>query len=190
MQTFEQLLEFAESLDESTGFRANELRELVDTLATVQPPENDDDFLMHYIVLRPDSTGTSRKPGNIRLNWGKFFDTGTDVGAAAVGVAGQNGFVRAVIGLYIWNKVWRGSEAPLGDAEGSVIEALWRNYAGSRYVSSQDAFIFTNDLRQSRAVSPLSRREFEVAVDILVKMSCIKLVNDRLWLREWVRKKT
>jgi hypothetical protein len=65
----------------------------------------------------------SPKPGNIVPNWRRFFDLMPDVGVAAVDLIGKNGFVTTLVALYVWNKLWRGSEAKLTDAEASSVRS-------------------------------------------------------------------
>lgn len=188
MESFEDLQTFVTDLGVSDGLSEQQIAVLLRSLAAVQLPEYT--YRAELITINSAGGGMSRKPGNIVLNWRRFFDLMPDVGVAAVDLIGKNGFVTTLVALYVWNKLWRGSEAKLTDAEASVIEALWRNKGSVRTVPSDRAFALTNDLRQTMSVAPLSRSEFERATDLLVAMHCVQVTNDEIWLREWVRKRT
>ncbi|MGL5824984.1 MAG: hypothetical protein ACRCYU_09235 [Nocardioides sp.] len=192
MKSFEELHAYAAALDVAEALGDDELTTVLHSMAVVDPPSYE--YYSELITITLSSTGrgggVSRKPGNILLSWRRLFDVGPDIGVAAVGSVGQNRFVHALIGLYVWNKVWRGSEVELSEAEASVIEALWRNSAQTRKLPADDAFALTNNLRLARDAANLSRPDFERALDILVSMACIEITGDCIWLREWVRKRT
>lgn len=182
------LREIAISVVGAEGLSDAELERVLGDFATVQSPEYL--YVSELITLDSKGGGTSRKPGNIVLNWRRLFDLVPDVGVAAVGGIGHDSFVVALIALYVWNKVWRGSETPLSDAEASVIEALWRKDGRARTVSSDEAFELTNELRRARSADELTRSGFEAAISVLSSMQCVEVTDDSIWLREWVRKRT
>lgn len=188
MESFEDLHAFAAALEVAKPLSDGELAELLNAIATVHAPR----VSAHVELITLSSMGKakSRKSGNIVLNWGRFFDLVPDAGVATAGAAGQRGFVRTLIALYVWNKVWRGMEVELSDAEASTIEAIWSNGARTRRLPSDDAFALTNDLLLARSTAALSRRDFEIALTVLSRMACIDIEDDHVWLREWVRKRT
>lgn len=188
MESYEELRAFASGLDVAKGLGEGELDTLLHSIATIRPPTYE--YNSELITFSSTAGGVSRKPGNILLSWSRLFDLGPDVGVAAVGSADQSHYVRALIGLYVWNKVWRSSELELTDAEASVIEALWRNGARRRELPADEAFAVTNDLRLLRSTTALSRPGFEQALDVLVGMGCVEIEGNSVWLREWVRKRT
>lgn len=83
-------------------------------------------YEVQLITLSSKGGGTSRKPGHILLNWRRMFDVAPDVSIASFGIADDSPFIRGLVGLYMWNKVWRGAEEDLTDIEASIIETLWR----------------------------------------------------------------
>lgn len=188
MTSSDDLRQFVASLPGARDVDQVAIDHVLRDFATVVPPEYS--YTSELITMNSTGGGVSRKPGNILLNWRRLFDVGPDVGVAVVGAVGQNAFVVSLIALYIWNKVWRGSESPLTEAEASVIEALWSNGAGKRTIESEDGYRMTNELRVRRSAVPLSRAEFEAAIDVLTSMQCVEVTGDKIWLREWVRKKT
>jgi hypothetical protein len=73
------------------------------------------------------TSGASRKPGNIVMNWRKLIDVTPDVTIAAAGATGGPAWLLPFIGLYIWNKLWCGAKVEFSKSEAIVILALWKN---------------------------------------------------------------
>ena len=101
--------------------------------------------------------GVSRKPANLVLNWRKLFDASPDVIVAAAGAAGSGGFIRGFIGLYVWNKVWRGMEELIADSEASIIEALWCGRGGRKKLPEDEAFKIVNHARTDEGLEGAHR---------------------------------
>lgn len=186
METFEDLRALAGGLEVAKHLSEREVDELLRAMARVQPPEYD--FADRLITLSSGG-GVSRKPGNIVLNWRRFFELGPDLVLAVPAVA-DNRFTKAAFGLFIWNRVMGLSRVDLSEAEASVIEALWLNAGRRRALPSGEAFTLTNDLRRDRLATELSRRDFEQALGVLSTAKCIKFENDKVTLYEQVRRRT
>ena len=167
---------------------------LVDAFANVTPPE-EPDITIGLITINSfydAPKASSRKPGNVLLNWRKLLDVVPDVslaglGAATLPVAPQ--VAVALAGLYIWNKVWRGAVEELSDVEAVTILALWEHRNEKNKISEQDGFVRTNEVRDRYALPPLTANQYASAVNRLVSLECIELEGGIIWLREWVRKK-
>lgn len=99
-------------------------------------------------------------------------------------------FARGLIGLYIWNKIWRGSEELLTDVEASIVETLWTHGRRRARIDIEDAFAEVNQARRVHDLDVVTSTQFERALDRLVIMDCIELIDGRIWLRESVRKRT
>ena len=184
--------------------------EIATYLAALRPGASDQEAVANYMldhfasVTEPKSEinmqlitaaglgrpAVSRKPGNILLNWRKLFDTSPDVLVAAAGAGAGGAFVRGLIGLYVWNRIWRGIEEPISEVEASVIESLWCGRGARKRIPEDVAFDIVNDSRVQHGLEQLSRVEFTAAVDRLVGLRCVELDDGEVWLREWIRKKT
>ncbi|ULH01923.1 hypothetical protein MF133_17435 [Aeromonas caviae] len=167
---------------------------LVDAFASVTPPEEPKVTigLITISSLHDAPKASSRKPGNVILNWRKLLDIVPDVslaglGAATLPVAPQVAVVLA--GLYIWNKVWRGAVEEFSDVEAVTILALWEHRNEKSKISEQEGFAKTNEVRARYALPPLTANQYASAVNRLVSLDCIELEDGIIWLREWVRKK-
>lgn len=169
-------------------------RRLVDAFAKITPPEEPEITigLITISSLYDAPKASSRKPGNVVLNWRKLLDIVPDVslaglGAATLPVAPQVAVVLA--GLYIWNKVWRGAVEEFSDVEAVTILALWEHKNEKDRISEQDGFARTNEVRERYALPPLTANQYASAVNRLVSLECIELEDGIIWLREWARKK-
>jgi hypothetical protein len=188
VQNIQQLVDFVESCELPETVPPATVRRWLHAFARVTEPEIQ--HTTELITLHSTGSGVSRKPGNIILNWRRLFDVGPDVAIAASAYATSGPFLRGLIGLYVWNKVWRGSEEALSGVDASIIETLWVRYGKDRRVSADVAFDSVNDARRDCELTALTRPEFERAVDRLVAMRCLKLKDGNIWLREWVRRAT
>lgn len=191
VRTLDDLTRFAGALDAAEGLSEAELQSLICHFARVQAPREPEPT-SELIVLggRRGSHGNSRKPGHILLSWRRLFEVGPDVGVAGLGIGTGGPFGHVVIALYIWGKVWRGMEVELGDAEASVVEALWRSGACRRGLPADEAFAATNVLRSERGVVVLERSHYEQAINTLLSLRSVRLREDVVSLVEWVRKAT
>lgn len=162
---------------------------MFDHFATVTEPKSEGDMQL-ITAAGLGRPAVSRKPGNILLNWRKLFDTSPDVLVAVAGAGAGGPFVRGLIGLYVWNRIWRGVEEPISEVEASVIESLWCGRAARKRIPEDVAFGIVNDARAQYGLDQLSRAEFTAAIDRLVELRCVELNDGEVWLREWVRKKT
>jgi hypothetical protein len=172
----------------------NTRRRLVDAFARVTPPEEPEVTigLITISSLYDAPKASSRKPGNVVLNWRKLLDIVPDVslaglGAATLPVAPQ--VAVALAGLYIWNKVWRGAVEEFSDVEAVTILALWEHRNEEDKIPEQEGFEKTNEVRGRYALPPLTNNQYASAVNRLVALECIELEDGIIWLREWVRKK-
>ena len=162
--------------------------------ASVTPPQEPEVTigLITISSLYSAPKAQSRKPGNVLLNWRKLIDIVPDVTLAGLGAATlpvAPAWSAVLAGLYIWNKVWRGSTEEFSDAEAIVILALWKCRNTSNKISEAEGFTRTNELRASYSLSPQSQAQFSAAIDRLIAIECITLEDGIIWLREWVRVK-
>lgn len=156
--------------------------------AELSPP-TEPELLAQLIVLSVarQPRAESRKPGNIYLNWRKLVDIVPDGVLAAAGAATGPSWLIPFAGLYIWNKVRRGSEEQLTDIEATVVLGLWKSRDANNKVSEDVGFARTNSVRRDYALPELSRFSYEEALTRLAKMQCLELKDGQIWLREWIR---
>lgn len=189
-----QLLEHAALGPVGQALSEHALRRLVDAFARVTPPAEPEVTLKLITIssLYDAPKASSRKPGNVVLNWRKLLDIVPDVslaglGAATLPVAPQVAVVLA--GLYVWNKLWRGAVEEFSDVEAVTILALWEHRNGKNRIPEQEGFVKTNEVRVRYALSPLTQGQYASAVSRLAALQCVEIEDGVIWLREWVQKK-
>jgi hypothetical protein len=168
------------------------LRAVLESFSQVTPPASSvmTTELVTISSLYSSPTARSRKPGNILLNWRKLVDIVPDVSLAGLGAATlpiAPAWSAILAGLYIWNKIWRGSVEEFSDAEAIAILALWKNRNSEKRISEEDGFDRTNALRTTYSLPPLTLVQFRSVVDRLVQIDCIEIEGGVIWLREWIR---
>lgn len=188
IQTVQELLDFAGSLDCTRDISRTQWEAWLDAFVEVAEPSYSYD--VQLITLSSTGGSTSRKPGHILLNWRRMFDLGPDVAIASVGIAQDSPFLRGLVALYVWNKIWRGVEEPLTDAEASVIETLWLEVGRKREVDADIAQTLVNRARAARGLGALASADFERAAQRLSTMNCVRIEGGQIRLREWVRRRT
>ena len=132
----------------------------------------------------------SRKPGNIILNWRKLIDIVPDVSLAGLGAATlpiAPTWSAVLAGLYVWNKVWRGSVEDFNDSEAIAVLALWKSRNAENEILEDTGFEKTNEVRANYSLPALTRGQFAAIVDRLIRIKCIEIKDGTIWLREWVR---
>ncbi|WP_434666704.1 hypothetical protein P5W99_37345 [Paraburkholderia sp. A3BS-1L] len=175
----------------------NALESALDALARITPPEKLD-FELRLDLCTISSLNTvpralSRKPGNVLLNWRRLVDVVPDVSLAGFGALTlpvvPPAWAAVLAGLYIWNKLWRGSAEEFSDIEALTMLALWQNRNGKNKINEGDGLMKTNELRAQYKMPPLTLEQYAYTVNRLVEIECIELKNGVIWLREWVRVK-
>jgi hypothetical protein len=137
-------------------------------------------------ISKPFGSGTSIKPGNIRLNWKKLFEKTPELVLTGAGVTQM--WLVPFAALYLWNLVWSLAKVELSPDHGSTMYALWNAVPGRRRFAETEALEIVNRFRVNNSVQSLSSSEFAALVDDLVRLDCIELAAGQIWLREWIRK--
>ncbi|XQE68762.1 hypothetical protein ACOAPY_09445 [Pseudomonas sp. P3C3] len=189
-----QLIEYAALSSVGATLTAEDRLRVVNAFARITPPE-EPEFTVGLITINSlyDSPrARSRKPGNLVLNWRKLLEVVPDVtlaglGAASLPVAPQ--IAIALVGLYIWNKVWRGAVEEFSEIEAVTILALWNHRNGERKIAESEGFKRVNELRANCTLPPLTAGQYASAINRLVQLECIELENGVIWLREWIQVK-
>ena len=170
------------------------LESVLAAFTSVTPPEKPEvrfDFIT-VNSLHTTPKAQSRKPGNVLLSWRKLVDIVPDISLAGLGAATlpvAPVLAAALAGLYIWNKVWRGSAEDFSDVEALTILALWQHRNGENKINENDGLVKANQLRAQYSMPPLTPGQYAAAVNRLIEVHCIELENGVIWLCESVRVK-
>lgn len=162
-------------------------QESLNAFVRLSPPVEPEQYT-HLITIGGTgySRGVSRKPGNLLLSWRKLMDLVPDIGVASAGIAGAPIWLTALIGLYVWNKVWRGTEEKLSELEATTIIALWDKRGGRKEISEEVGFERTNEWRASFNFTPLTNSQYREVINCLLKMQCISMKGGVIFLCEGV----
>ncbi|EIY3427312.1 hypothetical protein MMS71_004510 [Salmonella enterica subsp. enterica serovar Derby] len=159
---------------------------LVDSFCRLTPPEKEK-FVMEYITV--NSSGRrgrkSRKLGNFVLNWRKLFNDLPDLVLTAAGVAAEPKLV-FFAALSIWNKIWCHSSIELTPEHATVLYALWQGRDEYNKIKRDDAFAKSGIQFNFYGMQELVDISFDDIIDDLIKMRCIEVNDNIIWLREWV----
>lgn len=155
--------------------------------AFLQHTEPEETFHMELITMNMKGGGSlSRKPGNFTLNWRKFFEIGPD---AAMAVWGATTPMRGtVVALYLWNKVRNGLSIPVPEECATLMEAMWFNEAGRVRLNLADVPVLVEKHCLASGLSVPGRVALDDGLNWLERHRCVKLDQDTVWLREWVRR--
>ena len=169
------------------GAKPEDARSMVEGFVSLTAPE-EPEVMMEMITMASFGRGggRSRKPGNVFLNWRKLIDVVPDATIAGAGVATSPPWLWFMIALYVFNKVWRGAEEPIDEVGASIVFALWHHRNGEDRISEDNGFSRVNEMRTREGMRPLTRVEFDVAVNHLLKIECIEIEDGMIWMYEHV----
>ncbi len=176
------------SVSASSDEEAAQVARAIDAFAHVQAPEAPE-VSMRYITvqsLRP-SGGTSRKPGNVLLNWRRLFNTLPELALGGVGATSVPRWLVPLACLHLWNRLNESAVEELSDVEASTITALWLNRRDDRKIDAESGFDVTNRHRRELGLESLTKMRYEQCLDRLQALRCVELRDGVIWLREWVR---
>ena len=176
----------------SPSLRDDDVERLISAFIAVTPPRiGEIARSIGYVTINARSGGSasSRKPGNIVLNWRKLFDLLPDAGLAGIGAstAPPNVYPWALVlaALYIWNKLWRGAEEKLSEVEASILMALWNHRAEGR-ISEVDARTIVNTMRVQTGLTALEVDQYANAMNRLAAIDCLTIEDGWIVLRETI----
>lgn len=138
--------------------------------------------------LRNYKDGSSIKPGNILLNIRKLIEAIPEVISIGTGMVCDNHIVTVCGALSLWLKLRDIATINISKEQAFVIVALWRNCNPNHKISLDDGFIATNNLFDQYGEPEISSLKYNIIIDSLVKIGCIELTEEIIWLREWISK--
>ena len=143
---------------------------------------------MEYITVNSSGRrgGKSRKLGNFVLNWRRLFNDLPDLVLTAAGVAAEPKLV-FFEELSIWNKIWCHSTIELTPEHATVLYALWQGRDESNKIKRDDALAKSGIKFNFYGMQELEAMSFDDIINDLIKMRCIEVNDNIIWLRERVR---
>ena len=138
--------------------------------------------------LRNYKDGSSIKPGNILLNIRKLIEAIPEVVSIGAGMVSDNHIVTVCGALSLWLKLRDIATINISKEQAFVIVALWKNCNSNHKISLDDGFIATNNLFDQYGEPEIPSLKYNMIIDSLVKIECIELTEEIIWLREWISK--
>ena len=138
--------------------------------------------------LRNYKDGSSIKPGNSLLNIRKLIEAIPEVVSIGAGMVSDNHIVTVCGALSLWLKLRDIATINISKEQAFVIVALWKNCNSNHKISLDDGFIATNNLFDQYGEPEITSLKYNMIIDSLVKIECIELTEEIIWLREWISK--
>lgn len=138
--------------------------------------------------LRNYKDGSSIKPGNILLNIGKLIEAIPEIVSVGAGMVCDNFVITICSALSLWIKLRDIATIKISKEQAFVIAALWKNCNSNHKISLDDGFIAANNLLNQYGEPEITSVKYNIIIDSLVKMECIKLTEEIIWLREWINR--
>lgn len=70
-----------------------------------------------------------------------------------------------------------------------VLVALWKNCDVSHYINLSNGFDAVNTLYQKLDDCTMNQTIYNRIIDQLINLECIEVINEKIWLREWISQK-
>lgn len=166
---------------------ANVAERVVDRFCLMSPPMSPP-FEMHMVTLNGGGGGggQSTKPGNLVLNWKNLMAETGDLVLTAAGVIAVPWLI-PFAALSIWNKFWTHATIELTKEQGASLFAMWHRCDDKHHIARSVALAETNQLFMVFGWPLLSEKAFTNNLRHLEHLQCIKVTDERIWLREWVK---
>lgn len=188
--------EMAESLiggkNELKDYDAFELYQELKDFGFVQisaPQEEPPKMMMITIdSLKEYNQGSSIKPGNIRLNIKKLIDAIPGVIEIVVGVNADVPILLVCAALNLWKTLRDVSAVEISKDQAFVIVALWKNCNIERKLGLEKGYVAVNELLAKYGELEITETKYNKIIDSLIKIKCIEMEENIIWLREWISK--
>ena len=185
----------AETLSNVFSNQSNDVSLIYNNLVTsrfvsISPPLEEPPMMQLLTMdsIRNYKDGSSIKPGNILLNIRKLIEAIPEVVSIGAGMVSDNHIVTVCGALSLWLKLRDIATINISKEQAFVIVALWRNCNSNHKISLDDGFIATNNLFNRYGEPEITSLKYNMIIDSLVKIECIELTEEIIWLREWISK--
>lgn len=176
-----------ENVDSSSFYQ-----ELVDTGFIVITAPQEDPPKMSFITidcLKNYLSGSSTKPGNIRLNMKTLISSIPDLTVCTFSIAMDNHILKLCAALEIWKTIQNVCTVDISKDQAFVIVALWKNCNSYQQITTEDGYTASAKLYQEYGEQPLTDIKYNQTLDTLIELRCIEIEKDVIWLRERISKK-
>lgn len=147
--------------------------------------------MMQFLTLdslKNYNTGSSIKPGNIKLNIKNLIDNIPSIGEIIISIWAESIELKICAALNLWKALKDISTISITKDQAFVIVALWKNCNSYHKINLNTGYNVTKDLFQKFQEPIPSYEKYNQIIDALIKLECIELTDEEIWLREWISK--
>lgn len=156
----------------------------------ISAPQEESPKMMMITIdsLKEYNQGSSIKPGNIRLNIKKLIDAIPGVIEIVVGVNADVPILLVCAALNLWKTLRDVSTVEISKDQAFVIVALWKNCNTERKIGLEKGYVAVNELLAKYGEPEITETKYNKIIDSLIKIECIEMEENIIWLREWISK--
>lgn len=132
--------------------------------------------------------GRTIKPGNIVLNLRKLIDSIPTITALSVSMAVDIPILRVCSALSLWKEIRDVMTVETTRMQSIVIIALWKFRDHRNHIYLDYGYDRVNYFCETIGEEKLSWEDYNKIVDELLKLQCIDIREEVIWLRESIQK--
>ena len=136
--------------------------------------------------LRNYQSGSSIKPGNIKLNIKNLICEIPSAIEFAVSIAIDLPILKICAALHLWKSLRNAFTIEITKDQAFVIVALWKNCNQYHKIEIDKAYLAVTALYMKYGEPEITTIKYNQILDSLEKMRCIELNEGIIWLREWI----
>ena len=121
--------------------------------------------------------GNSIKPGNILINWKKFFVEGLEQYLSVAGAI-EHPYMIILAAIVIWSKVKGLQKIHIDQNHALVLTALWEKRNDINVVSTSGILSHVNDHIQLYANRMISKEEYDLIIEDLRRLETLEFNSD------------
>lgn len=158
---------------------------------SITPPEEEPPMMQFLTIdsLKNYKSGQSIKPGNIKLNIKKLINTLPAIVETSVGILYDIPILQVCAALTLWKTLCNIFTVEITREQAIVLVALWKNCDVSHYINLSNGFDAVNTLYQKLDDCTMNQTIYNRIIDQLINLECIEVINEKIWLREWISQK-
>jgi hypothetical protein len=158
---------------------------IVDRFCDITPPPG-----ISRVVIGDSRGARNSKAGNILLSWKRLLVNTGVVILLIVDTASVPPIAPALIwlaGLVIWDRMYSMADIKIDSRHAIVLWIMWQNRDNRRKIGSDVIPKLVTRELDKMDEPDMSSKELKNILLELEKIRCIKLIEGKYWLREWVR---
>ncbi len=132
--------------------------------------------------------GRTIKPGNIILNLQKLIDSLPSIVALSVSMAADIPILKVCSALSLWKELKGIMTVEITKMQSIVIMALWKYRDHTNHIHVDYGYNRVNYFCKAIGEEAISWIDYNQAVDELLKLKCIDITEEVIWLRESISK--